>query len=228
MNTGVGHGENSSDGHLPIAEIDAAFAGLIWIPELAQQHDPYRSDCRNRADADGSQPAARIAYCPGGGTRRANTAFAFVLCRKAAASIRRAPSFGAALRPVGSSSQAVSSTRQTAEVLRNPEKRVCRVSRRFPVGANPTRPIGHSAGSNQSGAGGNECVEVLWCNGSAGIPPHRQHVLSGNRTNPAPSRSLQTPRLVDRQRNSQTDLTRLLPRSYLANLKGTSDWTSPR
>ena len=39
---------------------------------------------------------------------------------------------------------------------------VCRESRRFPVGANPTRPIGRSAGSNQSGAGGNECVEVLW------------------------------------------------------------------
>jgi len=37
---------------------------------------------------------------------------------------------------------------------------------------------------------------------SAGIPPHWQHVLSGNRTNPAPSRSLQTPRLVDRNRNS--------------------------
>jgi hypothetical protein len=34
--------------------------------------------------------------------------------------------------------------------------------RRSPVGANPTRPIGRSAGSNQSGAGGNECVEVLW------------------------------------------------------------------
>ena len=32
--------------------------------------------------------------------------------------------------------------------------------------ANPTRPIGRSAGSNQGDAGGNECVEVLWCNGS--------------------------------------------------------------
>ena len=43
---------------------------------------------------------------------------------------------------------------------------VCRESRRFSVGANPTRPIGRSAGSNQSDAGGNKCVEVLWCNGS--------------------------------------------------------------
>ena len=39
---------------------------------------------------------------------------------------------------------------------------VRRESRRFPVGANPTRPIGRSAGSNQGDAGGNECVEVLW------------------------------------------------------------------
>jgi hypothetical protein len=30
------------------------------------------------------------------------------------------------------------------------------------VGANPTRPIGRSAGSNQSDEGGNEFVEVLW------------------------------------------------------------------
>ena len=34
------------------------------------------------------------------------------------------------------------------------------------MGANPTRPIGRSAGSNQGDAGGNKCVEVLWCNGS--------------------------------------------------------------
>ncbi len=46
------------------------------------------------------------------------------------------------------------------------DKSVCRESRRFSVGANPTRPIGRSAGSNQGGAGGNKCVEVLWCNGS--------------------------------------------------------------
>ena len=29
------------------------------------------------------------------------------------------------------------------------------------MGANPTRPIGRSAGSNQSAAGGNKCGEVL-------------------------------------------------------------------
>ena len=48
----------------------------------------------------------------------------------------------------------------------NPKYRVCRESRRSPVGANPTRPIGRSAGSNQGDARGNKCVEVLWCNGS--------------------------------------------------------------
>ena len=39
---------------------------------------------------------------------------------------------------------------------------VRRESRRSPVGANPIRPIGRSAGSNQSDEGGNEFVEVLW------------------------------------------------------------------
>jgi len=40
-------------------------------------------------------------------------------------------------------------------------KRVRRESRRSPVGANPTRPVGRSAGSNQGDEGGNEFVEVL-------------------------------------------------------------------
>ena len=35
-------------------------------------------------------------------------------------------------------------------------------SRRSSAGANPARPIGRSAGSNQSDEGGNEFVEVLW------------------------------------------------------------------
>jgi hypothetical protein len=39
---------------------------------------------------------------------------------------------------------------------------VRRESRRSPVGANPIRPVGRSAGSNQSDEGGNEFVEVLW------------------------------------------------------------------
>ena len=39
---------------------------------------------------------------------------------------------------------------------------VRRESRRSPVGANSIRPIGRSAGSNQSDEGGNEFVEVLW------------------------------------------------------------------
>jgi hypothetical protein len=34
-------------------------------------------------------------------------------------------------------------------------------TRRSPVGANPIRPIGRSAGSNQGDAGSNEFVEVL-------------------------------------------------------------------
>ena len=42
------------------------------------------------------------------------------------------------------------SVSSTQSFLRNPNKRVCRESRRSPVGANPTRPIGRSAGSNQS------------------------------------------------------------------------------
>ena len=56
--------------------------------------------------------------------------------------------------------------RTVAHSLGCPEIRVCRESRRSPVGANPTRPIGRSAGSNQGDAGGNKFVEVLWCNGS--------------------------------------------------------------
>ena len=43
-----------------------------------------------------------------------------------------------------------------------PDYSVRRESRRSPVGANPIRPIGRSAGSNQSDEGGNEFVEVLW------------------------------------------------------------------
>ena len=43
-----------------------------------------------------------------------------------------------------------------------PESRYAVKSRRFPAGANPARPIGRSAGSNQSDEGGNEFVEVLW------------------------------------------------------------------
>ena len=45
-----------------------------------------------------------------------------------------------------------SRSRRSGKESGNPEKRVCRESRRSPVGANPTRPIGRSAGSNQSGA----------------------------------------------------------------------------
>jgi hypothetical protein len=41
-----------------------------------------------------------------------------------------------------------------------PESRYAVKSRRFPAGANPARPIGRSAGSNQSDEGGNEFVEV--------------------------------------------------------------------
>ncbi len=54
----------------------------------------------------------------------------------------------------------------TRLINQSPIKRVRRESRRSPVGANPTRPIGRSAGSNQSAAGGNKCGEVLWCNES--------------------------------------------------------------
>jgi hypothetical protein len=42
-------------------------------------------------------------------------------------------------------------------------------SRRSPAGANPARPIGRSAGSRQNDGGGNESVEVLWCNGSSTV-----------------------------------------------------------
>ncbi len=60
----------------------------------------------------------------------------------------------------------VSTTRRCTTTMRHAEKPVCRESRRFSVGANPIRPIGRSAGSNQGDSGGNKCVEVLWCNGS--------------------------------------------------------------
>ena len=65
-----------------------------------------------------------------------------------------------------SRSQRASQSRKLNRLLGRLVNRVCRESCRSPVGANPTRPIGRSAGSNQGDAGGNKCVEVLWCNGS--------------------------------------------------------------
>jgi hypothetical protein len=57
---------------------------------------------------------------------------------------------------------------------------VCRESCRSPAGANPARPIGRSAGSNQGDEGGNEFVEVLCVKVTSG---DRANMQAGTRVN---------------------------------------------